>query len=281
MEYFHMKKIILTNLILFVSILSYCQTNSSIDSNPWRIEAGYQNFRLFDKNVSPLIYVSNNGMISFGYQKKKEKNIWNIGLDASAGSMQSKRFGRREAIAYDPYDLDGNKDSTVYDINPGLSFISASLYYSYYWQLNTQKRKMHVGGILQDNFYYGALGADVWFFNQLSIMPAYRVEILNTSKSAVNAAFSTPIFSYLIRQPYSLDPSLPENSYFKANLKTGSSIATINTFQQINFKVKYAYTLSTGNKIGLSYTFMWMNYANIQDRNLRAYANSILISYNF
>ena len=267
--------------MLLVSTLSFSQSNDSIVSKIWDIELGYQNFRLSDKNVSPLIYVANNGMLSLRYQKMKVKNTWNIGFDVSIGSMQSKRFGRREAIAYDPYNINGSRDSVVYDINPGLSFISASLYYSYYWKLNTQKRKMFVGGIVQDNFYYGALGADVWFFNQLSIMPAYRIEVYKSSKSTIKAEFSVPIFSYLIRQPYTLDPSLPENSYFKANLKTGSAISSINNFQQINFKLKYRYELTIGNQIGISYNFMWMNYANIQDRNLRAYTNSILFTYTF
>jgi len=275
------KKTILINLILFSSLIAFGQINDSTKSKEWIVELGYQNSRLFDKNVSPLIYVSNNGVLSFQFQKTNTQNLWNVGLNASVGNMQSKRFGRREATVYDPYTINGNRDSVIYDINPGLSFIQASLYYSYYWKLNTHKNKMYIGAIVQDNFYYGALGADVWFFNQLSIMPAYRIELFNTSKSNIDAEFSTPVFSYLLRQPYTLDPSLPENSYFKANLKTGSSLSTINKFQQLNIKLKYRYTLKKGKQIGLSYYFMWMNYANISDRNLRAYSNSILISYTF
>ena len=275
-----MKKTILLHLMLLTSLFTFSQTSDSTSRN-WIVDLGYQNFRLFDKNVSPLIYTANNGILSLSYQKMKVKNAWNIGIEVSIGSMQSKRFGRREAIAYDPYNINGSRDSVVYEINPGLSFTSASLYYSYFWKLNTKKQKMYLGGIVQDNFHYGALGADVWFFNQLSIIPAYSIEIAISSKSTIEAELSMPLFSYLIRQPYTLDPSLPENSYFKANLKTGSAFGSINKFQQFNIKLKYRYTLKSGNQIGLRYNFMWMNYANIQDRNLRAYANSILVSYTF
>ena len=273
--------IILINLILLSSMVSFGQNNDSLTTKEWGIEIGCQNFRVHDKNVSPLIYVANNGILSFQFQKAKTKKLWNIGGSISIGSNQSKRFGRRSATVYDPFDINDNRDSVIYDINPSLSFIQASLYYSYYWKLNTNRNKMFIGAIAQDNFYYGALGADTWFFNQLSIMPSYRIEFLNTYKSKIDVEFSTPLFSYLIRQPYTLDPSLPENSYFKANLKTGSSIATINEFQQVNIKARYSYKLKSGNKIGASYNFMWMNYANIPDRNLRAYSNSILISYTF
>ncbi len=276
-----MKKTSITILILLVTFVAYGQKKDSTTANQWSIGLGYQNFRLFDKNVSPLIYVSNNGGISFEYEKEKTKRLWNIGIFTSLGNMQSKRFGKREAIIHDPYNIQGTRDSVVYEINPGLSFINVSLYYSNYWKLNTNKHPMSLGVIIKDNFFYGALGADVWFFNQLSIMPAYRLEFVNNSKSYMNAEISTPIFSYLIRQPYSLDPSLPESSYFKANVKTGSSLGAMNRFQQLNVKLNYQYTLTKRNQIGLAYYFTWMNYSNIPDRPLRAYSNAVLITYTF
>ncbi len=272
---------IIISLLLLLSFKSLGQINDSLVSRQWNIEVGYQNFRILDKNVSPLIYIANNGELSFRFQKTGEKYLWNIGGGVSIGSNQSKRFGQRSAVVYDHYDIYGNRDSTVYNINPGLSFIQASLFYSYYWKLNTEKKKMYVGGIIKDNFYYGALGADTWFFNQLSISPSFRMKLFSFNKFKIDAEFSTPIFSYLLRQPYTLDPSLPVNSYFKAYLKTGSEFATINQFQQVNINIKFAYELNSGNQIGLSYYFMWMNYANIPDRNLNAFSNSILISYTF
>jgi len=268
-------------LILLFSLTSIAQVNDSIAKNKWNIAVGYQNFRIFDKNISPLIYVSNNGVIFFRFQKINTKNLWNIAGNLSLGSNQTKRFGKRSATVYDHYTINGDRDSAVYKINPGLSYIQASLHYSYYWYLNTNKYKMHLGGIVQDNFYYSAIGADIWFFNQLSIMPSFLINVFSNPKSNISAEFSTPIFSYLLRQPYTLDPSLPVNNYFVANLKTASSVATINKFQQINLNFNYTYKLEKGNTIGLSYHFMWMNYANISERNLRSYSNSILISYTF
>jgi hypothetical protein len=275
------KNIILISLFLAYSLISSGQDHDRVVKNLWVIESGYQNFRILDRNVSPLIYVANNGMLSCLYQKTKTKTIMDIGGSVSIGSNQSKRFGRRTAIVYDPYDINDHRDSSVYTVNPGLSFIQASLFYSYYGKLNTNKSKMYVGGIIQDNFYYGALGADTWFFNQFSIMPSYRIEYSYKHKSRFETEFSIPVCSYLLRLPYTNDPSLPENSYFKAYLKTGSFISTINKFQQVNLRFSYHYSLEKGGQIGLSYYFMWMNDKNMPERNLKAYSNSILISYSF
>ena len=275
------RKVFFINLILLSSFVSFSQNNDSLTIKEWKFNVGYQNFRILDNNVSPLVYVANCGLLSFQFQKTKSKNLWNIGGDVSMGSNQSKRFGRRHAVVYDPYDITGNRDSVVYDINPGLSFTRASLFYSYYWKIKAEKAGMYVGGVLEDNFYYGALGADTWFFNQLSVMPAYRVVLFNKTKSRIEAEISTPLFSYLLRHPYTLDPSLPENSYFRAYLKTGSSFATVNEFQQVNLKLQYHHSIEGGREVGLVYDFMWMNSANIPDRNLKAYSNSLLISYTF
>lgn len=86
-------------------------------------------------------------MLSFQFEKTTAKHLRNVGGSISIGSNQSKRFGRRAATVYDHYTVNGNRDSTIYDINPSLSFIQASLHYSYYWKLNT-KKKMSVGAII-------------------------------------------------------------------------------------------------------------------------------------
>ncbi len=268
-------------LLLILPFTSFGQKKDSATISAWKLEAGYQNYRTLDKNVSPLIYSSNNGMVGFQYQKSKPKSMMQAGLSFSIGSNQAKRFGKREATAPDPYDVHGERDSTVYEINPGLSFVQGSLYFAQLWKLNNTWKTMHLGGIIQNNFTYSALGADTWFFNQISLLPAFQIELLQKQKSQLNGFVSTPIVSYLVRQPYTLDPSLPLDSYFVAYLQTGDFVATLNQFQQVNVKLNYDYQLNNGKQAGISYQFSWMNVANIPDRNLKTYSHSFLLTYTF
>ena len=88
------KKITLINLIISFSTMSFGQINDSASTKEWHLKIGYQNFRILDKNVTPLIYVSNNGMLGFKYQKKKPTKLWDIRASLSIGSNQSKRFDK-------------------------------------------------------------------------------------------------------------------------------------------------------------------------------------------
>jgi len=268
-------------LLITIPFTGFGQKKDSAITTDWRLEAGYQNYRTLDKNVSPLIYASNNGRLGFQFQSSKPKTLMQTGLSISIGSNQAKRFGRREATAPDPYDIFGERDSTMYEINPGLSFVQGSLYFAQFWKLNSGWKKMYLGGIIQNNFTFSALGADTWFFNQLSLMPAFQIELFQKQKSRLNGFVSTPIVSYLVRQPYTLDPSLPLNSYFVAYLQTGGFAATINRFQQVNLKFDYGYQLNNGRQAGVSYQFSWMNVANIPNRNLKTYSHSFLLTYSF
>jgi hypothetical protein len=273
-----MKNFYLVILIAVFSLASYSQPNDRNDSMAYRLEAGYQNFRTLDHNTSPLQFVANNGVFSFQFEKSNPGGTWNLGISFSVGSNQSKRFGVREGLVLDPYLIDGSRDTFVYIINPGLSFIQPTLYSSYYKTLNTNKT-MLVGASINNKFYYGGMGADTWFFNQLSILPAYRVTLFESSLHSLIGEVSFPILSFLVRQPYSRRPSLPERSSILAHLQTGSSFATINSFQQINVQLGYRYLFSSGNLLGFTYYFTWMRYSNIPDRNLGTYSNSIVISY--
>ena len=271
----------LHGILFALASITYGQESNTDRKREWQLGLGYENFRTLDENVSPLIYTSDNGNFIARFQKYKPKTRWNIGMNISMGSNQSKRHGKRAAVAYDPYPLSGDRDSVVYEINPGLSFIQAELYYAMLWKLRSEKKPLFVGALLSERFTYGALGADTWFFNQLSMMVAGQTSIYDRRKSRIDVAISIPLISYLLRQPYSLDPSLPESSYFKAYLKTGSEVATINKFQQVNITMDYVYQLKGKNAIGLSWQFMWMNNSNLPDRNLKAYANSFSIIYKF
>ncbi len=275
------KRNIIIILIFLSTSLCFGQESNNNVSKEWQIEVGYQNFRMLDKNASPLIYVSNNGCLDFRFQKRTSQKIWSIGTSLSVGNNQSKRFGQRRAVVDGHTSITGDADSSVYVINPAISFVEAGLAYSYFWKLNTNKLNVFIGGQVKENFYYSGLGADTWFFNQLSILPVCRLIIFDEQKSKIETEIAVPVFSYLVRQPYTLDPSLPVDSYFWAYLKTGSHVSSLNDLQKINFRLNYFHQISERKTVGLSYKFMWMNYGNISDRNLKAYSNSLSVTYIF
>lgn len=262
----------------------FCLGQSINDSSLlkyWSLELGYQNTRMLDRNTSPLIYTANTGSIGFQFRKIKDNKMWTINSAISIGSNQSKRFGKRTVNVFDPFNIYGNRDTTIYDLNPSLSFIHSKLSFSYQWRIGTKKAPLFLGGEIKDEFTYSALAGDVWFFNQLSLSPTFEIHLFEKKSSQITANFSLPLVSYILRQPYTLDPSLPIQSYFLANLKTGSSVVTINKFQQLNFKTGYNFTFKSEDKFGVSYQFIWLNVSNLEDRNLKLYSNSLLFSYTF
>lgn len=267
---------------LLAGLICNAQTNDSLLGNSWNINMGYQNFRILDKNISPLIYVSNNGVIGFQFEKIKRQRVWNIGLSFSFGNNQPKHFGQREYLYYSGYSVDGSRDSVVYIINPTLSFLHTNIYYSYLWKISTKPIIMFLGATCTESYCYSGIGGNTWFFNQASLMPLFRTErSIIKNKYKINTELSIPICSWLLRQSYYIDPSISEESYFKAYLKKGSSVATINKFQQANFKCTIKYQLSNKHQMGLSYLFSWLNYSNIPNRNLRMYHNTVFINYTF
>jgi len=266
---------------LFLTGIGYTQSTYSDEKvSQWQIGLGYGHYRTLDKNASPLIYAANMGILDVGLEKQTASNsIWNIHVQFGIGNNQSNQFGQRKAVIYDPHPITGFRDSIVYLINPGISLLQATLSGAYLWEFQDSKFQVHLGGKLYDQFLYGALGSDVWFFNQLSIAISGRGTIYENQKSKLDVGLDLPVFSYLLRQPYTLDPSLPEENYLNAHLKTGSQWNTLDKFQQVKLEMNYWYKSNGNAKVGLAYQFLWMNDRNYPDRNLKMYTHSISLNY--
>jgi hypothetical protein len=176
------------------------------------------------------------------------------------------------------YNIYGDQDSIVYIINPGLSFINASLGYSFKKSLS---QTLWLGAEVSNNFYYGAIGADIWFLNELSVSPLIEKLWLDGNKHKLKSSLSIPVLCYLVRQPYTLDPSLNMPNYFIMYLNTGSLVTSLNRFRKINLDIYYSYQLKTKKEIGVAYKFMLINFANYENRNLKAYSNNFSLMYTF
>jgi len=249
------------------------------DNTKFSISAGYEHVRTLDLNASPLLYAANNGKLGIGYEKRNENGLWKAGCTVSLGSNQSQRHGVRNAAYPNKPDIFGESDTTFYELNPGLSFLSWSLDFSRYWNLGSKSSLLGLG--LSNKHFYGAIGADTWFFNHLDIKPAYRQEFSISESFQLSFELATTLLAYIVRQPYTLDPSLPLNSYLNANVRTGSSLATVNSFQNFEFSSALRRSMSNGNDVGITYQFAWLNHKRNEGRNLGMYSNSLALSYNF
>lgn len=269
------------HLLLFIFSVAVKVAFGQQEAHPspkFSVAPGYENALVLDQNASPLLYVSNNGLLSLGYEKENENSLWNIRTQLSLGSNQSKRHGIRTASFPEKPDLFGNVDTTYYELNPVLSFMSWSVNFSKFWKIG---HHWYLGGELGNGHYYGAIGADSWFFNAAALRPGVLGKFSTGEKSRLSLQVSSAVVSFIVRQPYTLDPSLPIPSYAWANIKTGSSVATLNSFQSINIKTAYFMELATTKEVGIEYQFQWMNHAQVEGRNLKKYSNSIALSYNF
>lgn len=275
-----MKRKLFFYTFLLFPFLTFAQEAEPTYPAQLSLQLGYQNYRTLAKNTSPLIYVSHNLLLGLSLEKQKSRSLRNLQLSIGLGSNQAKGLGRREAVIYDPYDISGNRDSSVYDVNPLLSFAQLGFQFEQVWSISGQK-PIYAGIKIEDRFSYAGMGADSWFYNQLSIGPSFQANLLNLDQSQLIARLSFPLLSFILNQPYTLDPSLPESSYFKAYLKTGSSLKTLNEFQQVNLLLSYRIDLASGKQTGVNYQFMWMNDQQFPERNLRTYSNSISLFYQF
>lgn len=243
------------------------------------VRTGYQHVRTLDLNASPLLYASNNGMLGCRYEKWSASGFWKADLSVSLGSNQSKQHGVRNAAYPNKPDIFGKSDTTYYELNPGLSFISWSLDISRYWKLNARNAFLGLG--ISNDHSYGAIGADTWFFEHLDLRPCIRRHFSLGAASRVVIELSTTLLSYIVRQPYTLDPSLPINNYLVANIRTGSSLATINSFQHLDLSSALTKSIGNGRELGLEYQFTWLNHKRLENRNLGMYSNSLAFCYNF
>lgn len=258
--------------------VAYCQDLTK----QHQFGVSYQNYRLIDQNYSPLIYNAHNLSLHYQYQKSTQKSIFETSAKFAIGNNQPKGIGQRTFVLEDSYyDINGNKERDEITFNPFISFGEIAANLAYYKPIQQSKNSLWFGGTLSETFSYSGVGADTWFFNELSLSPTLKMQYQFNNNSQLEANLSFPIAAYLVHAPYSIDPSLAKPvSYFQMFLETGSNIATINDFQKINFNTTYQ--LKWQNRtIGLRYRFMYFNYNLHENRDFSAYANEFGLIMTF
>lgn len=264
--------------LLLTAFMSTAQ--KEITQNQWDFKLGYENTRLLDRQNSPLVYSAHSATLGTGFSRTKSKSVWGLSLATAIGSSQSKRFGQRTATFKDPYDIYGVRETYVIEGNPSLSYVHLNMTYTYLRKLTIGQKDFRIGADLGNDFFMSGIGLDTWFFNNLSLSPVISTQFKLSDAARVPVTITFPLLSYVVREPFAKDPSIPLDNYIEANIKTGASVATLDTFQKMEFTVGYRRDWKSNWDIGLDYTFYWYHYQHPD--HLRAYSNqlSIVLSKN-
>lgn len=245
----------------------------------WQVGLGYTRFKTLDLQHSPLVYSADAGALSVHFSRHFDQASWELGLSLAVGSQQARRFGQRSAYVIDPADIYGERDSFLYVLNPGFSFARASLHGGRYWVLPVDAFRLELGFRAEDVFQFAGLGADSWYFNQLTIAPALRADRA-LGPGILEAQASMSVLAYTIGLPYVLDPSSPNYPNPWLFIQAGSQIQTLNTFKQARMRLDYRIPIG-GHQIGLAYQWDWFQHQAHMDRPLSAYGHSFQFTYSF
>lgn len=261
-------------LIIGLSVIGF-QSLAQEKENQWDFKLGYENIRLLDRQNSPLVYSAHAGVVSVDFSSIKPQSVWGLSLSTAIGNSQAKRFGQRIVDIYDDYDIYGEREfSTVYG-NPALSYVHIHLAYAYQRKVVISHKNFQVGAKIGNDFFLSGIGLDTWFFNNLSLSPLISTQFELKNGSRIPVKLSFPIASYVVREPFGKDPSIPLDNYIEANIKTGASMATLDKFQKIEFTAGYRSNWQSKWNLGLDYTFYWYHYA--KPDHLRTYSNQFTL----
>lgn len=254
-------KIILDTAIIILGLLLsahvvYSQEEANAMDNGWGLEFGWQQLLLADHHASPLLYQSDalniGGIYQGGYAPK-----WEISLNVQIGTNQAQSLGQRTGTLNGSPDIYGEKERFDVKANPFLSFLGGQLTGGLSWPIGTRHR---VGTQISLEYIQTGMGFDTWHYTQLDLSPTYSY-YYPLGPGQFKLDFSLPILAVVQRPTYAFDPSLPdEGNYYKAYLKEGTKLASLDQFINPQLQLGYTMHLRNGKRIGLHYQLSWMSY---------------------
>jgi hypothetical protein len=262
-----------------VHVVVYSQDNKE-EKMPLKyldMGVGYSQFRMLDKQASPLIYKTQLITVLVGYTKESNRGIMSVNLHVGNGFTGLKRFPEREIIYTGP-DNDGvlKEEKYVFKHN---YFFQDELNFSYVWKLDhlsITNIRCYAGTQLKQFFYISFPAVPILVQSELSINPAiqlnYRVK--NMDCRSLLFLYVAGIITCL---PYSNDPTDGKHNYFISTVLMGSEFMTIKDFQRINFQQSFVYPLSGKWSGGINYNFYW--YGCHKNKSTKAYDNAITITF--
>lgn len=258
-----MKKSISKYFLLIVIVaLTYSKVYSQKDStiqNSITISTGLNQGYFKDLNFSPLNYSISGANYGITYSRRNNKSIFLTSLVFNNNTINTMQ-------------------QTVF---PEANYLQGKVKIAYLRKVNKISNKIDffLGGHYQSNINY----ID-WQEESTSFLVAHSLgisfygEFHFNNKHAINSSISLPLFTLMVRPPYSsFDEELDENldNGKPLRLITNGYFTSVNNYVSPSFSIQYEYNLTKRFSISGEYQ---MNYQN-QSKNDRfiTYQNQIRI----
>ncbi len=269
------RKIILTTLLLSFFISVFAGSNSKEKAQNYiSIGTGYSNFRVLDRNVTPLIYSSGQIPIIISFDHKTEKSIFRANLNFEYGLISPNDFKERKFTDSTPNHNGVLKEYS--DTLAGSSLFQDELNLEYLRLVssgNDGNFNIYFGGQLKQYFSYSMTQSPIFVFSEVSLNPSFIMSYRISETFESQTQISVPLASIITQMPYANDPTDGKNNYFISTFLMGSNFASLNKYQRVNLHQSFQKKLNQRLAVALDYNFYWFHYRNNSDIN--AYDNSV------
>ena len=121
-----------------------------------------------------------------------------------------------------------------------------------------------MGVTFNSQYTLAGIGGDDFQYMQVDLSPTYRYSASILS-GELDVRFSLPLLAGVVRPPFGIDPSLPdETNYFKGFVRTGSAITSVNQFVNPRLQIGLSYPLRNDKTIGVHFHTQWTSYPEPQ-----------------
>ena len=253
-------------LLILIVALTYSKVYSQKDSaiqNSITISTGLNQGYFKDLNFSPLKYSISGVNYGITYSRINNKSIFFTCIDFNNNTINTIQ-------------------QTVF---PKSKYLQGKLKIAYLRKVNKISNKVDffLGGQYQSNAnYIDFLEESTSFLVAHSLGISFYGEFHFNNKHAINASISLPLFTLMVRPPYSgFDEELDENTDKPLRLITDGYFTSVNNYVSPSFSIQYEYNLTKRFSISGEDQIKYQN----QSKNDRfiTYQNQIRIglSYKF
>ncbi len=266
-----MKRLSILTFFL-IPVLSWAQDDQKRRSMTYGL--GYSHLRMLDRQVSPLLYQSNNIPLYIGFQCDN-KNLFNVDFSLNVGAHRPVEFESRSVVRRYPDDEGGIINEQI-DVG-SFPLIQQEFNISYHFQLPSPVDKLsyYAGLNLKEYFLLSITPTAIFSMNEISVNPSFIARYEIDEQSTVWAKASTPLAGLMVRLPYANDPADGEHGSFISVYTMGTRVFTPRTYLRANLSLGYQKSFSERWNIGFQYDFVWLRYT--EKRGITAYNNSLMV----
>lgn len=282
-NFFLMKRCVLLVLFsLIIQLVNAQQTDTSITVKKrfFCLSTGYNHMRMYDEQVSPLIYRADVVPLALGFQVITDKKFWGVHAELLPliGTMRSVNYNERIFKIYSP---NNNGELEYKESNLKQSgFFQQEINFWFQKRIRNEKwnkSKLFFGGEFKHYFHLAFTPSAVFVMNEMSLNPMFTIIRTINENSTFTSTISFPLTGMLVRLPYANDPADGKHGNVLSTYIMGLNFITPINYQRLNFVFGYNTKLSKKWNIGISYKFNWFHYS--KNRGISAYENQFMVSF--